>query len=119
MPYKDKEQQRKANREWAKNHRAQIREYLRQLRIRAIEKLGGKCINCGCDDFQALEMNHINGGGRKETKKYGPMQKQLYYAIIAGRRNDIELTCKVCNSLHYLVKIKGLKNNWKITYSKE
>lgn len=62
--------------------------------------------------MKALEFNHINGGGCKETKNHNI----LYRDIINEKRNDIELTCKVCNALHCLVKLKKLPNKWKITY---
>ena len=111
------EKKREYDRKWKKENRDKQRKYVREIRLKVIQLLGGKCINCGCDNLEALEINHINGGGHKEKiMKHGPKQKSLYYDILAGRRNDVELTCKVCNSLHYLVKIKGLPNKWKIIY---
>jgi hypothetical protein len=98
--------------EYCKNY---MREYTTKLKEKAIEKLGGKCIYCGCDDKQALEFNHINGGGSKEFKTSHNKNKMLRM-IITGERNDIELACKVCNALHYLIKIKGLVNNWEVKY---
>jgi hypothetical protein len=116
MPYKDIWKQRMAQCDWARKNRASIRKYIRKLRLRAIAKLGGKCIYCGCDNPNALEMNHINGGGCQESKVHGRKTKSLYLDIVAGRRNDIELTCRVCNAVHYLVKLKGLPNKWKVIY---
>lgn len=111
------DKKRKYDREWKKENREKQKLYVRELRLKVIAYLGGKCVNCGCDNPEALEMNHINGGGKKEYKvKHGACQKSLYYNILAGRRKDIELTCKVCNSLHCLVTLKGLENKWKITY---
>ena len=108
------DKKREYDREWRKKHRETQRDYIRNLRLRVIQKLGGKCVNCGCDDIKALELNHKNGGGNKENLLR--RQKSLYLDIIAGRRNDIELTCKICNSLHCLVKLKGLENRWEIIY---
>lgn len=88
--------------------------YYKELRNRAFIKLGGKCIYCGCTDYDALEINHINGGGNKESKTR--TTKDLLYDIIKDRRNDLELACRVCNALHYL-KLKGIKSNWKIVWS--
>ena len=112
------EKNKEYQKEWARKHRKQQREYVRRLRLRVIEYLGGKCVNCECDNPEALEMNHINGGGAKEYRENGACQKSLYMDILAGRRKDIELTCKVCNALHCLVKLKGLENRWKVTYTK-
>jgi hypothetical protein len=116
MPFKDKDKNRKYQKDWAKRNRASQKRYIDKLKIKVINKLGGKCIYCGCDNPNAFEMNHINGGGYDEYKAHGGCQKQILLDILAGRRTDIELTCRVCNALHYLVKIKGLKNRWKIIY---
>lgn len=117
MPFKDKQKNRDYQKDWAKNNRASQLNYIHEIKIKAIEKLGGKCVNCGCDDIKALEFNHINGGGSDERRKNnGGLSKKLYLDIVAGRRNDIDLRCKVCNALHCLVEIKGLKNRWKIIY---
>src|SRR3990167_9017775 len=48
-------------------------------RIELILLLGGKCINCGISDIRILQVNHINGNGRKELKN----PARLYRAIIA------------------------------------
>ena len=48
-----------------------------------------------------IEINHINGGGRKELLA----QRNKYYRSILNLEReieDLELTCKVCNSLHAL-----------------
>jgi hypothetical protein len=92
----------------------------RKIRIKTIEFLGGKCVNCGCDDFEALELNHKNGGGAKEQRESGSRTKQLYLDILSGRRKkeEFDLRCRVCNSLHYLTELKGIKDKWKITYIK-
>jgi hypothetical protein len=64
-----------------------------------------KCINCGCNRPEFLEVNHINGGGSKENEK----SSKFYSDLLAGRRGieDLELRCKVCNMLHYSEKIYG------------
>jgi len=112
------DKKREYDREWAKKHRASQKKYIQNLKIKVFNKLGGKCVYCECNDINALEMNHINGGGGKEYRENGGgCQKQMYLDIMAGRRTDIELACRVCNSLHYLVKLKGLKNRWKVIWT--
>lgn len=115
MPYKDPEKQKQWQRNWIKTHKQDRKEYREKLRLRAIVKLGGKCVNCGCDNRDALEFNHINGGGGKEYKA-NHRQTKIYLDIIYERRKDFELTCRVCNALHYLVKIKGLPNRWIVKF---
>jgi len=83
MPYKDKEKQNNWQKLYQRRNRKKQHNYRRRLRIRAMEKLGNKCVNCGCNNPDALEFNHINGGGAKE--KTG-LENQMYLNIIAGRR---------------------------------
>lgn len=72
-------------------------------RNRVMDKVGRgiiKCVNCGCNRRELLEINHKNGGGTQENNRVGP----FICDILAGRRSveDLNLLCKVCNSLHYL-----------------
>ncbi len=70
-----------------------------------IEKITGKeipqCAACGCNQIEFLEINHVNGGGRKETNKLrGPFQD---YILKTGRKtDDLNILCRVCNALDYL-----------------
>jgi hypothetical protein len=94
------------------------RGHLKKLRERALIKLGElKCVNCGCDVYELLEINHKNGGGRKEhaEKSY----QKFLYDIIFERVNisDYEITCRLCNTLHYIESILNIKGHcvtWKI-----
>ena len=74
---------------------------------KVFDLLGTKCIYCGCDDLNALEINHINGGGTKERKKSKIIS--LWQAVAYGHRktDDLELVCRVCNAAHYL-ELKGI-----------
>lgn len=98
--------------------RRKWREQHKRVRERAIEKLGGKqCANCGCDEFSLLEINHINGGGRKEMKL--KQNRQLYREIVNDKvnLNDYNVLCRVCNALHYVQEILGIKGHqvsWRI-----
>ena len=69
--------------------------------------LGNKCVYCGCDNLNALEINHKNGGGTKERKKSRIIS--LWQAVAYGHRkiDDLELVCRVCNAVHYL-ELKGI-----------
>lgn len=79
-----------------------------------------RCINCGCDDTDLLEINHKGGNGNQERmKKYNRKRKHLTFLhdIISGRRltNDLDLRCVVCNAL-YRLQLKGI-NRHKVTYN--
>lgn len=117
MPYKDIKKRRKYDREWKKKNRASYRRYWRNMRKKVIEKLGVKCVYCGCDEYEALEINHINGKGGEESRE---KRKTFHLNILSGRRktDDLELTCGVCNKWHYLTKLKGLPDNWEIKWKK-
>jgi len=80
-----------------------------------------RCVYCGCDDPRALEINHINGGGKKEQKERQQARSgaTLYRAIINGERetNDLEVTCRLCNNRHYLIqKYGGDIDKWDIKW---
>lgn len=73
-----------------------------------------KCANCGCDKIELLEINHMNGGGTLENNNVGI----FICNILGGRRktDDLNLLCKVCNSLHYL-ELKHGKLPYKIKWT--
>ena len=95
------------------DNREKIIEKVRQLKLRALQLISGleipRCNNCSCDTLEFLEINHKNGGG---TRDYGMHGGNMYQAILWGRRtekgkiqrktDDLEVLCRVCNSLHYL-----------------
>ncbi|MDE1853905.1 MAG: hypothetical protein KGI38_09205 [Thaumarchaeota archaeon] len=120
MPISDPAKNREYQREWARRHREVYRRYRHKLRLRVIAKMGGKCVNCGCTIPDALEINHKNGGGRKEYhgNSASDRQKDMFFAIMNGKRkiNDLELRCKVCNSLHYVEELKKLPGKWTVTW---
>ena len=92
--------------------RRKWREQHQKVRERAMEQLGGKqCSNCGCNDFSILEINHINGGGRKALKIVS--NRQLYLDIVKDRVDlkDYNVLCRVCNALHYVHDILGIEGH--------
>lgn len=78
-------------------HNEYQRNYRRRLRQRAVEALGGKCIQCGFDNWRALNIDHVYGGGSRETKS-NPIKPQ--HDVVAGQRLDeFQLLCANCNSI--------------------
>ena len=43
----------------------------REIRKECLEKMGGKCSQCGFSDYRALQVDHINNDGYEERKKQG------------------------------------------------
>ena len=83
--------------------RRKWREQHKRVREKAMERIGGKrCFNCGCNDFSILEINNINGGGRKELKT--KQNRQLYRDIMNDKvnLNEYNVLCRICNALHYV-----------------
>lgn len=93
--------------------------YRKNRRIKALSIVSNgdiRCIHCGCDIIDILEINHKNGGGSKE---YHSGNGSLMIRIINGNRtvDDLELRCKVCNALHDVEYRKGI-HGFKITWDK-
>ena len=117
MPYKDPEKQRAYQRRWARR-KGKHKEYRRRVRKEAVEKLGDRCAYCGCDNYDALEINHMNGKGKLEKRTRYRGSTQFHLAIIKGEReiDDLNIACKVCNAWHCLVELMGIPDKWTITY---
>lgn len=96
-------------------NRASVAKY--RLKVLSVVAKKGplRCAYCGCDDAELLEINHRNGGGRKERDvPEAPLSGGKFYtAILRGDRSvdDLELACRVCNARDYLERkfpeIKG------------
>lgn len=105
MPSKDIDKRRKWARDWARKHKEQSSQYRRGIHPRVIATLGGVCVYCGCDDVTLLEVNHKNGGGRKELHEND--KRSFYISVINGKRStvDLEVACRVCNAYHAMVNL--------------
>lgn len=82
---------RPANLKWHKEHWASMRKEL-------IDFMGGKCLFCGFTDIRALQIDHVNGGGRQETKSNGSLKSPRHYQEhIQKNRANYQLLCANCN----------------------
>lgn len=90
-----------------------------KLKNDVYQKLGRKCVYCGCDVYEALEINHINGGGSKEfsTGKNHKSHRVFYLEILNNKRQDLEIVCRPCNAVHWL-KSKGIVGH-KVSWNME
>lgn len=97
--------------------RASRRKLYQSRKKKALELLGGaECIECGCRELSFLEINHINGGGAQEWKKY---KCSLQDAILSGERktDDLNVLCRVCNAVHFLEgKTPGARGCFRVTW---
>ena len=86
---------RKQQREWVKKN-------LGELRHAIFDKYGEKCKRCGFDDYRALQIDHVNGGGNKEFKRkyqqgHSRSRKNLYKAVLADETRKYQILCANCN----------------------
>jgi hypothetical protein len=88
------------------NHWKPMRQ---KIRLEAMKHISDeiKCCRCGFSEFPALQIDHINGGGRKETKEiengYHVYQVKYWRYILAlpkdEARKRYQLLCANCNIL--------------------
>lgn len=67
-----------------------------KVRAKVLNKLGDKCVRCGFSDPRALQIDHINGGGRKEYKEIKPWG--VLQRVLKGF-DGYQLLCANCNSI--------------------
>jgi len=67
-------------------------------KLALISFYGGKCVHCGFNDPRALQIDHINGGGRKELQS---IPRQTYYSLDYHKANKkkYQLLCANCNQI--------------------
>jgi hypothetical protein len=81
--------------------------YTVQKREAIITALGGKCCRCSFSDIRALQVDHVNGDGYKERRKYGngyKNYKRILEQVLSGSK-DYQVLCANCN------QIKKIENN--------
>jgi hypothetical protein len=68
----------------------------RSFRTSAIVKLGGKCSCCGEEDWNVLDIDHINGDGKEDR---GNLKRQKMFKSIAreGSQGKYQLLCGNCH----------------------
>lgn len=134
LKYKDPEKRKKYKRDfmrdymkkWRHSHpeeqHKRERRYYANLKRRAMDRLGGaKCVNCGSEVLSVLEINHKNGGGRKQLATIRAFHNLgIFYRAIINEKVDIkelDVRCRVCNALYYVQETRGIKG-YAITYTR-
>ena len=91
-----KRERRKKNpekyRQYYKNYVAQ---YIKKLRKKVLDKFGNKCVKCSFSDWRALQIDHVNGGGSKETRSIN--SANYYLKVLRDRLGKYQLLCANCN----------------------
>ena len=80
----------------------------KRLRKRVMDMLGSRCVHCGCSDLRVLELHHVRGGGRRETRTIGG--GAFWHNIAMGRRrtNDLEICWKPCHAVEEVKRVYGI-----------
>jgi hypothetical protein len=105
--HRHKEEIQTKYKDYRKNYYKKQREFLEkyrlELRMKVIEKLGGKCANPynlphpdWCNDPRCLQIDHVNGGGKKEHEKYKSGTSYLK-KVLADTKGEYQLLCANCN----------------------
>lgn len=68
----------------------------RKLREAALGAIGSKCCRCGESDIDVLQIDHVNGGGRREVISLGS-QSLLYKKVIKDCGSGYQCLCANCN----------------------
>jgi DNA-directed RNA polymerase subunit M/transcription elongation factor TFIIS len=110
MPYKDRERQSKAQRDWYIKNKARImlgNEARRQDRYRRINewKLKRGCARCGYKAHaRALDIHHLNGskkGPKSEISKMAQNRVKWDKILAALESPDVEVICSNCHRIEH------------------
>ena len=84
---------------YRKRYRADIRSKYHNLRKEILTVLGGKCRLCGFDDWRALQVDHVLGGGHQEMRLQRNPIKYLGIIQESMEKNEgkYQLLCANCN----------------------
>ena len=120
-----KEHMKEYHRQWRKDHPTYYNEYMKRwkerknlrdriymqrrkisIRKQIFELLGNKCSNSeclvpgGCTDIRCLQIDHINGGGAKELKRFsGSVSSMMNYYLKheSNIKEKLQILCANCN----------------------
>ena len=95
-------------------HHVRRRKYREKIRELTLEFFGKKCCKCGFSDVRALQVDHINGNGHKESKLFGYGALKLLKRIKEAPEK-YQLLCANCNWIkkyenREIRKIRGFPN---------
>lgn len=103
MPTKEWYEEHKAHsREYEQNyresHREQIRSQVRtrrqRLRNAVFALLGESCSRCGFEDRRALQIDHINGDGRKERSENNTLKLLTKILAMKNPEEEYQTLCR-------------------------
>ena len=105
MCIKHRDRRNEYNKAYQKTWRANNKDKIKTLRNswyiktrkKVLEAYGGKCVNCGFTDWRALQIDHINGNGRKERSQTPNLSTYYSKLWIHREYNKYQILCANCN----------------------
>jgi hypothetical protein len=89
---------RRSSPEYRSAERIQNAARIVKYRTDTVMLLGGKCFRCGYSDIRALQLDHVSGGGKKEFRELGKVQRYYYYSKHPEEaRVRLQVLCANCN----------------------
>lgn len=80
-------------------HTDSCTQRVKEIRLAAITKLGSHCAHCGYDkDVRALQIDHVNGGGRKEIRAIANSER-YYKKVLSDTTGSYQVLCANCNQI--------------------
>lgn len=72
------------------------RHHYERVHLRALRVIGDKCVHCDYSDERALQIDHIEGGGSEDRRKYKGVS--YYYFILNNPDlSKYQILCANCN----------------------
>lgn len=100
MPYKDPEKQRK----WQALRKRRVNK---EDRIKVLDLLGNKCIDCGITDLRVLEVDHIEPILRGKNSGMSGSNHLKDIRLGKVKLDNLQLLCANCH------RIKTYNERWK------
>jgi hypothetical protein len=86
----------------------------RRLRQEILSVFGGRCVRCGFDDWRALQVDHVNGGGRRDRRRFS--NKSEFLRAVLADPDLYQLLCANCN---WIKKYEREEHRWKTGSTEE
>lgn len=99
-PEKVKQYKRESGKRYREKHAEKISKWhskqWQRLKGEAFAAVGSEvCVNCGFSDPRALQIDHVNGGGRQHMASFSSNKTYLRYVI--DNPQEFQILCANCN----------------------
>lgn len=92
--------------QWKARTTKNAKARLRAARDAVLSMYGGKCKCCGVDERCFLNVDHINGGGRRHKRQFANDLVYYRWLVVLGKpRAGFRLLCFNCNFGYYVMGV--------------